>query len=172
MTLRDALLQEYDLERPFTRRSLERVPVEKFDWKPHDKSMTLGWLATFLAIVPSWGPIVINQPELDAGGAGSARPEIPVSSSQLLGLFDEHYTKFRDALTSTSDEHLLTPWTLKFKGEVFFTQPRWLAIRTFILNHITHHRGQLGVYLRLLNIPVPAIYNASADEQGGMFRCA
>jgi len=170
MTLRDSLLQEFDLERPFTRRCLERVPEGKNDWKPHEKSMTLGWLATFLAMVPSWGKIVIEQPGLDAGLAAGARPELPTSSQELLAMFDENCARLRAALARVSNYHLETPWTLKFKGYVFFTQPRWLALRTFILNHITHHRAQLGVYLRLLGVPVPAIYNASADEQGGMFR--
>ena len=165
MTLRDALLKEFDLELPFTRRSLERVPVEQFGWKPHEKSTTLGRLATFLAMVPSWGKIVIEQPGLDG-----ARPELPASSQELLAMFDENCGKLRAALARVSNYHLETPWTLKFKGKIFFTQPRWIALRTFILNHITHHRAQLGVYLRLLGIPVPAIYNASADEQGGMFR--
>ena len=170
MTLRDALLKEFDLELPFTRRSLERVPVEQFGWKPHEKSTTLGRLATFLAMVPSWGKIVIELPGLDAGLAAGARPELPASSQELLAMFDENCGKLRAALARVSNYHLETPWTLKFKGHVLFTQPRWLALRTFILNHITHHRAQLGVYLRLLGIPVPAIYNASADEQGGMFR--
>jgi uncharacterized damage-inducible protein DinB len=170
MTLRDALLKEFELESPFTRRSLERVPIEKFSWKPHERSMTLGWLATFIATVPTWGKIVIEQPGLDAGLAAGARPELPASSQDLLAMFDENYGKLRAALARTSNYHLETPWTLRFKGEVFFTRPRWLALRTFILNHITHHRAQLGVYLRLLGIPVPAIYNASADEPGGMFR--
>jgi uncharacterized damage-inducible protein DinB len=170
MTLRDALLKEFDLESPFTRRSLERVPVEKFGWKPHEKSMTLGRLATFLAMVPSWGKIVIEQPGLDAGLAAGARPEFPTSSQELLAMFDENCGRLRAALARVSNYHLETPWTLKFKGKVFFTQPRWLALRAFILNHITHHRAQLGVYLRLLGIPVPAIYNASADEPGGLFQ--
>ncbi len=171
MTLRDALLREFDLELPFTRRSLERVPIDKFAWKPHDKSMTLGWLATFLALCPSWGVMTIEKSEFDpAAASGGRRPDLPETSAALLALFDDNYGKFRAALAGTTDEHLLEDWTLKAKGEVWFTQPRWLVLREYILNHIVHHRAQLGVYLRLHGIAVPAIYNDSAHEKGGVFR--
>ena len=171
MTIRDALIEEFDLELPYTRRSVERVPVEQFGWKPHDKSMTLGWLATFLALVPTWGVMAIEKDEFDpAAASGGQRPPLPTSSEQLLGLFDQNYSKFRAALAATSDAHLQTSWTLKPGGTVWFTQPRWLVLRAYILNHIVHHRAQLGVYLRLQGINVPAIYNDSADEKGGVFR--
>lgn len=171
MTLRDALLMEFDLEQPFTRRSLERVAMDQPDWKPHEKSMTLGWLATLLALTPSWGVMAIERDEFDPRAAsGGKRPDLPTTTEQLLALFDEHYAKFRAALAATTDDHLQTPWTLKPGGEVWFTQPRWLALREYILNHIIHHRAQLGVYLRLQGIAVPAIYNDSADEKGGVFR--
>ena len=171
MTLRDALLQEFDLERPYTRRSLERVPIDKFPWKPHEKSMTLGWLATFLALVPSWGVMTIERDEFDpAAASGGQRPGLPDSIPALLAIFDKNYDDFRAALAATNDAHLTTTWTLKSRGEIWFTEPRWLVLRGFIMNHIVHHRGQLGVYLRLQDIAVPAIYNDSADEKGGMFR--
>ena len=171
MSIRDALVQEFDLELPYTRRSLERVPVDKFDWKPHEKSMTLGWLATFLALVPTWGVMAIGKDEFDPTAAsGGQRPSLPKSSSELLGLFDQNYAAFRAALAGTSDEHLQTDWTLRSRGKVWFTQTRWLVLREYILNHIVHHRAQLGVYLRLQGIAVPAIYNDSADEKGGVFR--
>lgn len=170
MTLRDALLREFDLELPFTRRSLERVPFDKFDWKPHEKSMTLGWLSTFLALVPTWGVMAIEKDEFDpAAASGGKRPELPKSPDELLALFDKNYGEFRKSLAGTNDAHLQTPWTLKSRGEVWFTQQRWLVLREFILNHIVHHRAQLGVYLRLHNIAVPAIYHDSADEKGGVF---
>ena len=171
MTIRDALIQEFDLELPYTRRSLERVPVDKFDWKPHEKSMTLGWLATFLALVPTWGVMAIEKDEFDtAAASGGQRPSLPTTSDQLLALFDQNYGKLRAALVTTTDAHLQTMWTLKAGGSVWFTQPRWLVLREYILNHIVHHRAQLGVYLRLHGIAVPAIYNDSADEKGGVFR--
>jgi uncharacterized damage-inducible protein DinB len=172
MTLSDALLQEFDLERTFTRRALERVPVEEFAWKPHDKSMTLGWLATFLALVPTWGVMTIEQEQFDPAAAGGQRPALPESRAELLALFDANYGKFRDSLAATNDDHLMRDWTLLNKGSVWFTRPRWLVLREFILNHIVHHRGQLTVYLRLQNVPVPAIYNDSADEKGGVFGAA
>jgi uncharacterized damage-inducible protein DinB len=170
MTLREALLEEFDLERPFTRRCLERVPEGKNHWKPHEKSMTLGWVATFLAICPSWGVFTLERDEFDpATGGGPARQEAQ-SSKQLLALFDQHYGACRDALARSSDAHLQQPWTLKPGGQVLFTKPRWLVLREYIFNHIVHHRAQLGVYLRLNAIAVPAIYNDSADEKGGVFR--
>src|SRR5688572_5483192 len=102
MTIRDALIQEFDIELPFTRRSLERVPVDKFDWKPHAKSMTLGWLATFLALCPSWGVMTIEKDEFDpAAASGGKRPDLPTTSEALLALFDQNYGKFREALAST-----------------------------------------------------------------------
>ena len=171
MTLRDALLQEFDLETPFTRESLARVPIDRFDWQPHGRSMTLGWLSTFLALVPTWGVMAIEKDEFDpVADSGGQRPPLAASRQELLGLFDRNYASFRAALSSTNDQHLQTTWTLKSGGALWFAQPRWLVIRAFILNHIVHHRAQLGVYLRLLDVPVPAIYNDSADEKGGVFR--
>ena len=170
MTYRDALLQEFDLELPFTRRSVERVPSDKFAWKPHDKAMTIGWLATFIAMVPTWGVMTIEQDEFDAGRVDGPKPSLPKSSEELLAIFDQNYGKLRTSLDATSDDHLMKPWTLKFNGEVWFTQPRWLTLREFIFNHVVHHRAQLGVFLRLIGQPVPAIYNESADEAGGVFR--
>jgi uncharacterized damage-inducible protein DinB len=170
MTLREALLQEFDLEQPLTRRCLERVPEGKNEWKPHDKSMTLGWLSTFLAISPSWGVVVIEKDEFDPRQGGTPGRQEAQSNKQLLSLFDEHYGACRKALAGTSDAHLEKPWTLRPGGQVLFTQPRWLVLREYIFNHIVHHRAQLGVYLRLNGIAVPAIYNDSADEQGGVFR--
>ena len=167
--MKEALLTEFDLELPYTRRSLERVPMDKFAWKPHDKSMTLGWLATFLALVPTWGNKVLEVEDFDIR-TGGGRPELPKTREQLLDLFDENYGKLRAALAATSDAALQVPWTIRNGDELWFTRPRWLALRTYILNHIVHHRAQLGVYLRLHGIPVPAIYNDSADEKGGVFR--
>src|SRR5438034_6495148 len=153
MTIRDALVQEFDVERPFTRRSLERVPIAKFDWKPHEKSMTLGWLATFLALVPTWGVMTIEKDEFDPTAAsGSTQPSLPTSTAELLKLFDQNYGKFRAVLAATTDAHLLMEWTLRAGGDTWFTQARWLVLREYILNHIIHHRPQLGVYLRLQGI--------------------
>ena len=171
MTIRDALLQEFDLELPYTRRTLERVPMDKLEWKPHEKSMTLGWLATFLALAPSWGVATIDKNEFDPRAAsGGQAPKVATSTDALLALFDQNYGKFRTTLAATDDAHLQKDWTLRSGGDVWFTRPRWLVLREYIVNHIVHHRAQLGVYLRLQGIPVPAIYNDSADEKGGVFR--
>ena len=172
MTIREALLIELDLEAPFIRQTLERVPLDKRSWKPHDKSMTLGWLSTFLCVMWSWGVITIEQDSFDPSarqGAGQRPPE-PETTQQLLQLFDLNVAAYRKALDGTNDHHLEQTWKLLMGGKAFFAQPRWMVLKMFILNHAVHHRAQLGVYLRLNDIAVPAIYNDSADEKGGMFR--
>jgi hypothetical protein len=164
------LLQELDLEAHFTRRHLERVPMDRLDFKPHEKSMTLGWLATFIAILPSWGAITFGPAEFDV--AGPMPPEhsrIATSQDELLDLFDRNIVAAREALTRMTDDRLDEPWSLKAGDHTVFTQPRGLVYRTFIVNHLVHHRAQLGVFLRMLGAPVPAVYNDSADEKGGMF---
>jgi uncharacterized damage-inducible protein DinB len=114
--------------------------------------------------------MAIERDEFDPSAAsGGQRPALPDTIEKLLAQFDEHSGKFRAALASTSDAHLLTSWTLKAQGKVWFNEVRWLVLREFILNHIVHHRAQLGVYLRLQGVAVPAIYNDSADEKGGVF---
>ena len=172
MTLRDALIAELDVEAPFTRRTLERVPMDKRGWKPHEKSMTLGWLSTFLCVMWSWGVVAIEQDSFDPTARADAgqRPSEAETTADLLRLFDGNIARFRRALATTNDAHLETPWSLLAGGQVVFRQPRWLVLRGFILNHAVHHRAQLGVYLRLNGIAVPAIYNDSADERGGMFQ--
>jgi uncharacterized damage-inducible protein DinB len=166
----ELLLKELDLESLYTRRHLERVPMDKLDFKPHEKSMTLGWLATFIAILPSWGALTLGQNEFDV--AAPMPPEhskVATSREDLLALFDRNIASTRQALTQMTDDRLDEPWSLKAGGHTVFTQPRGLVYRTFIVNHLVHHRAQLGVFLRMLGQPVPAVYNDSADEKGGMF---
>lgn len=172
MTLCESLIEELDLEARFTRLTLERVPMDKRSWKPHDKSMTLGWLSTFLCLMWSWGVITIEQEVFDPSARPNSgqRPSEAATTEELLKLFDQNVAAFRAALTATNDSHLMAPWKLLMGGKVLFEQPRWLVLRTYILNHAIHHRAQLGVYLRLNGIAVPAIYNDSADEKGGMFQ--
>ena len=171
MRATDLLLHELDLEAYFTRRHLERVPMDKTNFKPYEKSMTLGWLATFTAILPSWGTLTLAQSEFDVAPPGGATENYKVAEStdELLALFDKNIAGMREALARTTDEQLDEPWALKAGGHTVFSQPRGLVYRTFILNHLVHHRAQLGVYLRALGVPVPAVYNDSADEKGGMF---
>jgi uncharacterized damage-inducible protein DinB len=145
-----------------TRKLLERLPDDRFDWKPHAKSMSLGGLATHLANLASWGDITLNQSEIDIGSTPQATPA--TSRTELLALFDRHVSATRAALVSKSDAELMAPWSLKRHGETIFTMPKAAVWRSFVVNHVIHHRGQLSVYLRLNDIAVPSIYGPSADE--------
>lgn len=166
MALKDALLPEFDHEMASTRRTLERVPEDKLDWKPHPKSMALGGLATHLAQIPSWVVQTIELDELDVAPPekGQLRAELKRSRKELLAAFDAHVAAARAALAGATDERLRGPWTLLAGGRKVFTLPRMGALRGFILNHSIHHRAQLGLYLRMNDVPVPAIYGPSADE--------
>jgi uncharacterized damage-inducible protein DinB len=162
MTLSQSLLPEFDNEMSNTRRALERVPTDKFDWQPHAKSFTMGKLATHLATLPGWTDITINTSELDL----SQPREIPkpATTEELLALFDQTVASARATLAGASDETFFQPWTLRNGEQTIFTLPKIAVMRGFVLNHIIHHRGQLTVYLRLNDIPVPSIYGPSADE--------
>lgn len=171
MSFREQFLIEFDLEIPFIREHLTRVPEEKLDWKPHERSMTLGWLSTFLGILWTWGSTVVEQDSFDIvlAYAGAPPPEVPKTREGIVALFDTHTAAARAAIANADDDKLLEPWSLLANGATVFRQPRWLVLRTIIMNHAIHHRAQLGVFLRLLDVPVPAVYNDSADEKGGMF---
>ena len=161
-----SLLQELEFEAPSTRKTLERVP-DKFDWKPHAKSMSLGRLAQHLSEIPHWTVETISKDELDLAppGAPPHQPAAPMTSrSQILESFDKNLSEARAALQSASDEHLMKPWSLKMGGKTVLTMPRVAVVRNFVLNHTVHHRAQLGVYLRLNDVPVPSVYGPSADE--------
>ncbi len=166
MTLKKILLQELDAESVHTRKSLERVPEDRLGWKPHEKSGTMGWLAWQLAEIPSWVQEAIGKDSLDIAPPGAPPYQPPQISSrqQLLDQFDKNIASARAALSKTTDAHLQKPWTLLKGGQVVLTMPRFAVLRSFVLNHSVHHRAQLGVYFRLNNIPVPAIYGPSADE--------
>jgi len=167
----ELLRKELELEALYTRRHLERVPMDKLDFKPHEKSMTLGWLATFTAILPSWGSLTLAQNEFDVAPPGGSQEDYSIAKSTdaLLALFDKNISGVREALARVTDDQLDEPWSLKAAGHTVFSQPRGLVYRTFIVNHLVHHRAQLGVFLRMLGVAVPAVYNDSADEKGGMF---
>ncbi|MGE5114118.1 MAG: DinB family protein [Acidobacteriaceae bacterium] len=168
MALRDALLPEFDREMAGTRKVLERVPEDKLGWKPHEKSGTLGWLAAHVARLPQWASMTLTTEELDNSPPGGEppRPNLPTSRQELLDWFDKLSLEARNALANASDEDMLKGWTLLKGGQKLFTMPRAAVLRSFVMNHLIHHRGQLTVYLRMNGAPLPGLYGPSADEDG------
>lgn len=162
MPLVDALLPEFDHEMTTTRKLLERVPDDRRDWKPHARSFSLGQLAEHVATIPSWGLVTLTQSEFDV--SGSPPPQEMRARAELLAAFDKHVADTRAALAGRTDAELMAPWALKRNGQVIFSMPKAAVWRSFVVNHLVHHRGQLSVYLRLLDVPVPSIYGPSADE--------
>lgn len=162
----EMLLAEMEREAAGTRRTLERVPEGRGDWKPHEKSMPLGYLASLVATIPAWVASMITQDELDLGSPGELQTRGLGTNRELLEAFDKAMDKARAAFASATDEHLTTTsWRLRVGGHVVSEQPRYVAIRDGALNHWVHHRAQLTVYLRLNDIPVPSLYGPSADEK-------
>lgn len=170
MSLAEQLLPEFDQEMATTRNVLERLPEDRFDWKPHPKSMTLVGVATHLANIPYWGASTLTDDSFDVEPvAGQPYVEEPAASrAALLEKFDGSVAAMRSALQSTTDEAMGKPWSLLRTGTPIFTLPRGAIVRSMILNHLIHHRAQLGMYLRLLDLPHPAMYGPSADEGGMM----
>jgi uncharacterized damage-inducible protein DinB len=162
MSISQALLPEFDLEMASTRKTLERVPDDKFGWKPHDKSFAMGALATHVATLPSWVGITMTTSELDIGQPFA--PPKADSRAELLALFDHNVASARAAIAGAPDAEFMKPWSLKKGDKTMFTIPRAAVLRSFFMNHIIHHRAQLTVYLRLNNLPVPSLYGPSADE--------
>jgi len=167
MPFKDTVLPEFDMEMDNTRRTLERVPDDKFSWKPHDKSGTLGWMATHIASIPSWAKMTMEQDSVDIAPTGGANfvPPKADNRKELLELFDKNRAEARAALAAANDAAYAKPWALLMGGRELFREPRSAVLRRMVFNHLIHHRGQLTVYLRLLNVPVPALYGPSADEQ-------
>ena len=163
MAIADMLLPEFDHEMATTRKLLERVPDGHFDWKPHAKSFSLGQLAQHVATLPWWGQVTLQQTEFDV----AANPQLaPVATrAALLDLFDRHSTATRQALAGKTDAELMAPWALKSGAVTVFSMPKVTVWRSFVMNHLVHHRGQLSVYLRMQDVPLPAMYGPSADEQ-------
>lgn len=166
MTIGQSLLPEFDQEMQNTRKTLERVPEDKWNWKPHDKSGTVGWLASHIATMPGWTAMTISTEQLDyapVDGPAYQPPKIE-NRKELLAEFDKNVADARAALAGVSDQAIMKNWTLLAGGKTIFTLPRVACIRSMILNHNIHHRAQLTVYYRLLGVPVPALYGPSADE--------
>jgi uncharacterized damage-inducible protein DinB len=164
MGLSEPIAAELQREAATTRRMLERVPEEKLEWRPHEKSMTLGRLAGHIAELPSLVAATLTQDEVDFA-AGNYQPFVASNVAGLLEKFDQNVAQAAELLKSKADdEHLLKSWRLKRNGQVLFEMPRAAVLRTMGLNHIIHHRGQLSVYLRLLDVPLPSVYGPTADE--------
>ena len=164
MSINTSLLGELKNESANTKKIIERIPTEKLDWQPHEKSMTLGKLATHIANLPVWFGRIINADGFDFALSGST--EKKETTQAILELFTQRLNEAEHALTTaTSDEMFKATWTVSRNNQVIYQLPKMVAIRSFTFNHIYHHRGQLSVYLRLLDIPVPGMYGPSADEK-------
>lgn len=163
MQIRELLLPEFDAEMSKTRKTLERVPEDRPDFRPHAKSMSISALAAHLAQLPVFGAIIVTRPELDFATAG-LKPLVMESREQLLKAFDDNVRQTREKLATVSNEDLQQPWKLSMGGNTIAQGTRYDMVRTLLLNHIVHHRAQLGVYLRVNGIPIPSIYGPSADE--------
>ena len=167
LKITELLLAELDREAVGSRKTLERVPEGKNDWKPHEKSMPLGYLATIVATIPAWLEMVVNMDELDINPPGGPKfkPQPWMARRDLLDQFEASLKKGREVLQNTTDDYLFnTKWRVLNAGKIMSEQQRYIAIRDGVLNHMAHHRGQLTVYLRLNDEKVPAIYGPSADE--------
>jgi len=160
MPITDALLPELDQEMASTRKLLERVPSERGAWKPHPKSFPLGHLAQLVATMPGWLTNMVRETELDLARMPGYSQQ---STEALLAMFDKLVAEARDALADTSDKDFAAEWSLRHGDRVLWTATRAVVVRSTI-NHLIHHRGQLTVYLRLLDVPIPSIYGPSADE--------
>jgi uncharacterized damage-inducible protein DinB len=166
MELKRFFLEQLEAEAAASRKALERVPEGHNAWKPHERSMELGYLAALVATMPGWVAMIIDQDVTDIDGAdGGFRTRAVESRAELLRLLDEGLAKSRRALENTTEEHLMKSWKLVFGGQVLTEGPRYSQIREGTLSHLAHHRGQLTVYLRLNEAKVPALYGPSADEK-------
>ena len=167
MTLKDFFLAQLDAEAALTRKAIERVPEGHNDFKPHERSMDLGYLAALVAGMPGWIAFMIDRDELDLSDESSAgfRTKPLATKAELLASLDAGVAAAKRALQATTDEHLMTPWAFKMGGNVVSKQPRHLMLRDAVFSHLAHHRGQLTVYLRIVGWTVPALFGPSADER-------
>ena len=162
MNVRESLLPEFDHETTMTRVVLERLPEGAFEWRPHPKSYTLGGLATHLAQIPHWGTSILTKDFYDLATSTTRDPL--TSLKAVLETFDGHVREVRSALVSLTDGQLLQPWALRRAEKIVLSMPRVSALRGFVVRHLVHHRGQMTVYLRLNDVPLPPLYGPTADE--------
>lgn len=158
------LLPEWDNEMQSTRKLLERVPADKFDWKPHAKSHSLGQLALHVAEIPGYAAAYLGGPELNFQPDENYLKVFPNDTAGLLAVFDRNTSASRAAIEKATDEEYMADWTFRSGDHVIFTMSRVATHRVFVMNHLIHHRGQLSVYLRLLEVAIPGMYGPSADE--------
>ncbi len=163
MSISEAMLAELNQEAANTRRMLEVVPEDKFGWQPHEKSMTLGRLCGHIAEISGWAQMMVGKDELDFEGSDFT-PAQPETVEAVLDVHDQSVAAFNDAVKGQDDATLMNNWTMRNGEQVYFSMPCVAAMRGFILNHIVHHRGQLSVYLRQLDVPLPQVYGPTADN--------
>ncbi|MBL8229390.1 MAG: DinB family protein [Bryobacterales bacterium] len=166
MSIAQSLLPEFDMEMANTRKTLERVPEDKLSYTPHAKSMTMQALASHLVDIPGWAVPTLLQDSLDLAPPGAPKwePTLYGSRTQMLETFDKNVAAAREALSKTTDQDFMRNWSLLMGGNVMFAMPKIAVMRSMIMNHAIHHRAQLAVYLRMNDVPVPALYGPSADE--------
>lgn len=166
MSMGKALLGEFEQEMGSTRKVLERIPDDKWDWKPYEKCGTVGWMAGHVATLPSWAAMVVKTDSFDyapVGGPGYTPPPT-TNQKELLAVFDASVAETKTALETVSDETLMKDWSLQAGGQNIFVMPKVACIRGMVFNHLIHHRGQLTMYLRGMGVAVPGMYGPSADE--------
>jgi len=163
MAIAESLLPEFDRELATTRKMLERFPEDKVEWRPHETCMTLGRLAGHVAELAGWVTVTMNQDKLEMDPS-TYKPNIITSRAAALKQFDETVKAARELLGSASDETYLKPWTFVARGQTVFTMPKVAVLRSFVMNHMIHHRGQLAAFYRIAGVPVPSLYGPSKDE--------
>jgi uncharacterized damage-inducible protein DinB len=161
----DWLLAEFDQEMALTRQVLSRAPEAAFAWTPHERSLGLGALAAHLSLIPDWGRAILEHDGYDLATSRAVAPTPPPTAESVMSAFDTHVSEVRRGLAGRTDAELEAPWALRSGSRTLLSMPRYAALRMFLISHTIHHRGQLTVYLRMQNVPVPALYGPSADER-------
>jgi uncharacterized damage-inducible protein DinB len=165
MSISEGLLPEFDHEIAQTRKLLERIPADRFDYRPHEKSWELGELASHVANLLTWARTTIEEDVFDMDPKSMPAPPVATDAAGLVALLDENASAARAAIEGAGDATLMKEWSLRVEGQTLFTMPRIAVLRSFVMNHLIHHRGQLTVYLRQCDVPLPSIYGPTADEQ-------